>query len=127
MKKQIDQVREFHEAFGVDYHEKPTMPEMNRRILRHHLIAEELNEFAEACEEGNLVEVADALTDLAYVVFGSMIEFGLGDKAEELFEEVQRSNMSKLGEDGKPVVREDGKILKGEGYFKPDLKTIIEK
>jgi predicted HAD superfamily Cof-like phosphohydrolase len=126
MNKQIDHVKKFHEVYEAPVLENAGIPSADRCELRHKLMAEELKEFKEAYENNDLIEVADALTDLAYVLFGSVLEFGLQDKFEALFEEVQRSNMSKLDENGRPIKREDGKILKGPNFFLPDLKGIIE-
>ncbi len=89
-------------------------------------MAEENEEYLEACQNGNLVEIADALGDMMYILCGTILSHGLQDKLELVFEEIQRSNMSKLGADGKPIYREDGKIMKGPKYFKPDIKSIID-
>lgn len=86
---------------------------------------EENEEYLQAAKEGDLVEVADALGDMLYILCGTILEHGMQDKISEVFEEIQRSNMSKLGEDGKPVYREDGKVLKGPNYSKPDLQKIL--
>jgi len=95
--------------------------------LRTELIMEETREYLAACEEGNLTEIADALGDQLYIIFGSILKHGLQDKIEEVFNEIHRSNMSKLGEDGKPIYREDGKVLKGPAYTRPDIASIINK
>ncbi len=127
MNRQIKHVKDFHNAFSIPVRENPSIPENERCTLRYKLISEELEEFKNAYETGDLVEAADALTDMAYVLFGSVLEFGLQGKFEELFEEVQRSNMSKLDADGKPIYREDGKVLKSELFTPPNLKEIIER
>lgn len=88
---------------------------------------EENKEYLEAANSGDLVEVADALGDMLYILCGTILEHGMQHKIEEVFEEIQRSNMSKLGADGKPIYREDGKVLKGPNYFKPDIQTIMDK
>jgi predicted HAD superfamily Cof-like phosphohydrolase len=88
-------------------------------------MAEENSEYIEAANNGDLVEVADALGDMLYILCGSIIEHGLQDKIEDIFNEIQRSNMSKLGEDGQPIFREDGKVLKGPNYFKPNISKIL--
>ncbi len=88
---------------------------------------EENNEYLEAANNNDLVEVADALGDMLYILCGTILEHGMQHKIEEVFEEIQRSNMSKLGADGKPIYREDGKVLKGPNYFKPDIKGILNK
>jgi predicted HAD superfamily Cof-like phosphohydrolase len=126
MKQQINHVKTFHEVYEAPVLDGPAIPSKDRCELRYKLMDEELKEFKAAYEAGDLVEVADALTDLAYVLFGSVLEFGLQDKFETFFEEVQRSNMSKLDKNGQPIKREDGKILKGPNFFLPDLKGILE-
>jgi predicted HAD superfamily Cof-like phosphohydrolase len=88
---------------------------------------EENEEYLEAANNNDLVEVADALGDMLYILCGTIIEHGMQDKIEEVFNEIQRSNMSKLGEDGKPIYREDGKVLKGPNYFKPNIKDILDR
>tara|TARA_R110002020_G_scaffold293535_5_gene509093 strand:- start:13945 stop:14334 length:390 start_codon:yes stop_codon:yes gene_type:complete len=127
MKKRIASVHEFHTAFGLGINEKPHADlGKAKNMLRYNLMKEENEEYLEAANAGDLIEVADALGDMLYILCGTIIEHGMQDKIEEVFEEIQRSNMSKLGEDGKPVYREDGKVLKGPNYFKPELKRIIE-
>jgi predicted HAD superfamily Cof-like phosphohydrolase len=126
MKQHIEMVERFHNSFKVPVENEPVIPEKERCELRYKLIREELEEFRQAFENGDLVEVADALTDLQYVVFGSVLEFGLQNKFEDLFAEVQRSNMSKLDQQGKPIFREDGKVLKSDLWSPPDLKKILD-
>lgn len=128
MKKRLEAVREFHNAFGLGIKHEPTahLGEAKNR-LRYELMKEENEEYLTAANEGDLVEVADALGDMLYILCGTILEHGMQHKIEEVFEEIQRSNMSKLGADGKPVYREDGKVLKGPGYFQPQLKPILEK
>ena len=101
------------------------MPDEETRKLRLELIAEELEELWDAIEDKDLVAIADALTDILYVTYGAGHAFGID--LDECSGEVQRSNMSKLGEDGKPIYREDGKVWKGPNYSEPDLKSLIEK
>ena len=96
----------------------------SRKFLR--LIKEENEEYLEAALNGDIVEIADALGDQLYILCGTMLKHGLQHKMEEVFDEIQRSNMSKLGADGKPIHREDGKVMKGPNYFKPDIKSILE-
>lgn len=127
MKDHIEMVATFHKSFKVPVENSPVIPEKERCELRYKLIREELEEFRDAFEKGDLIEVADALTDLQYVLFGSVVEFGLQDKFVELFTEVQRSNMSKLDKNGNPIFREDGKVLKSDLWSPPDLKSILEK
>lgn len=117
-------VKEFHESFGAPVAETPTLIPLDRSKLRYKLMAEELDEYLVATVNGDIVEIADALGDLLYVVLGSAVEHGLD--LEPILGEIHRSNMSKLGEDGKPVLREDGKILKGPRFFLPNLTRVVE-
>jgi predicted HAD superfamily Cof-like phosphohydrolase len=96
-------------------------------MLRYKLMREENEEYLEAAQKGDLVEIADALGDQLYILCGTILRHGLQDKMAEVFQEIQRSNMSKLDVDGKPIYREDGKVLKSELYFRPDIKSILEK
>jgi len=123
----IDKVKEFHDVFGLEYKEEPNA-NISKRIyeLRHRLMQEENDEYLEACEKGDLTQIADALGDKMYILFGSIIAHGLHHKIEEIFHEIHRSNMSKLDEEGKPIYREDGKILKSKKYFLPDIKKVLE-
>lgn len=116
-------VGDFMEAFGQEVHIEPTLRSQPVQDLRVDLIAEELDELREALADGDIVEVADALTDLLYVVYGAGHTFGID--LDECFFEVHKSNMSKLGENGRPIYREDGKVLKGPNYFAPDLETVL--
>ncbi len=127
MKNKINAVLEFHKAFGLDYELSPTayLGEP-KNLLRYKLMREENEEYLEAANNNDLVEVADALGDMLYILCGTIIEHGLQHKIEEVFEEIQRSNMSKLDADGNPIYREDGKVLKGPNYFKPDIASILE-
>jgi predicted HAD superfamily Cof-like phosphohydrolase len=88
---------------------------------------EENEEYLEAAENSDMIEVADALGDMLYILCGTILSHGMQNKIQEVFEEIHRSNMSKLGEDGQPIYREDGKVLKGSNYFKPNIKDILEK
>ena len=126
MKKQIEQVRKFHNAFGIQNLDKPNS-NLSKEVflLRHRLMHEENEEYLEACKNGDLVEIADALGDMMYILCGTILSHGLHDKIENIFEEIQKSNMSKLGIDGKPIYREDGKVMKGPNYFKPDIKKNL--
>ena len=125
MKKQINQVRDFHQAFKSPVLETPTIPDFSRVYLRQNLLVEEVNELGVASSKGDIVEVMDAIIDSMYVLIGTAHEFGLAHLLEDCFDEVHQSNMSKLDKNGNPVFREDGKILKGENYFRPDLKKIL--
>lgn len=128
MKKYTDAVHEFHTAFGLGINYKPVAHiGEDRNLLRYKLMREENEEYLEAANNGDLVEVADALGDMLYILAGTIIEHGMQHKIEEVFEEIQRSNMSKLGEDGKPIYREDGKVLKGPNYFKPNIEEILNR
>tara|TARA_B100001250_G_C19592366_1_gene696924 strand:+ start:140 stop:520 length:381 start_codon:yes stop_codon:yes gene_type:complete len=124
MKKQINDVKVFHESFGIENKENPTLNDKSC-MLRFNLMREENEEYLNACKEGDLVEIADALGDMMYILCGTILSHGLQYKIEEIFEEIQSSNMSKLGEDGKPIYREDGKVLKGPNYFKPNIPKIL--
>jgi predicted HAD superfamily Cof-like phosphohydrolase len=123
----IKHVADFHDAFGIKNAENPTAQlSKEQMLLRYKLMREENEEYLEACESNNLVEIADALGDQLYILCGTILSHGLQHKIGEVFEEIQRSNMSKLGADGKPIYREDGKVLKGPNYFKPNILEIIE-
>ena len=119
----FEKVGDFMEAFGQNVEMEPTWPDFNTRDLRLELISEEFSELCQAIEDRDMVQIADALTDLLYVVYGAGHSFGLD--LDECFEEVHRSNMSKLGKNGRPIYREDGKVMKGPGYFEPDLERIL--
>lgn len=126
MKKQLDAVKEFHTAFGLGVSETPKASLGEAvNILRFNLMKEENEEYLEAVQNNDLTEIADALGDMLYILCGTIIEHGLQYKIEEVFDEIQRSNMSKLGEDGKPIYREDGKVMKGPNYFKPNFEEIL--
>ncbi|MCT4624295.1 MAG: nucleoside triphosphate pyrophosphohydrolase family protein [Schleiferiaceae bacterium] len=128
MKKQIDHVEKFHDTFGIKNRYEPTAKiDRDGLMLRYKLMREENEEYLEAAEAGDIVEIADALGDMMYILSGTILSHGLQHIIEEVFEEIQRSNMSKLDENGKPIYREDGKVLKGKNYFKPDIKGILEK
>jgi len=127
MKKYTDAVHEFHTAFKLGIKNEPTANiGESRNLLRFNLMKEENEEYFEAANNNDLVEVADALGDMLYILAGTIIEHGMQDKIVEVFDEIQRSNMSKLGEDGNPIYREDGKVLKGPNYFKPNIKNILD-
>jgi predicted HAD superfamily Cof-like phosphohydrolase len=127
MEKQIKQVMEFYEAFNMPIPETMRFLHKERALLRHKLIQEEVGELLDASMSsgGTLVDVADAITDCFYILIGTALEYGISDKLPALFDEVHESNMSKLDENGKPIYREDGKVMKGPGYKKPNLKDII--
>jgi|TARA_X000001036_G_scaffold436678_1_gene480323 predicted HAD superfamily Cof-like phosphohydrolase len=118
----FESVRKFMETFGQEIKEKPSFPNEKITLLRYDLIKEELDELKLAIENKDIKEVADALTDILYVTYGAGHSFGID--LNKCFEEVQNSNMSKLGSDGKPIYNEKGKVMKGPNYFKPDLEKF---
>ena len=117
-------VKKFMETFGQEVKSKSAFPSEKISKLRYDLIKEELDEFREALNDKNLTEVADSLTDILYVTYGAGHAFGID--LDKCFDEVQRSNMSKLGADGKPIYNEHGKVMKGPNYFEPNLKKFID-
>ena len=119
----FESVRKFMETFGQEIKEKACFPNEKITSLRYDLIKEELDELKEAIENKDIKEVADALTDILYVTYGAGHAFGIN--LDRCFEEVQNSNMSKLGSDGKPIYNENGKVMKGPHYFKPDLTKFV--
>ncbi|MEQ8323241.1 MAG: nucleoside triphosphate pyrophosphohydrolase family protein [Vicingaceae bacterium] len=126
MQKTIEAVKEFHDAFGIQVAHQPKARVEDRIIdLRYNLMKEENDEYLEAARSGDLVEIADALGDMLYILNGTIITHGLQEKIGPVFEEIQRSNMSKLDENGKPIYREDGKVLKSALYFKPNISRIL--
>lgn len=128
LKETIGAVEEFHNAFGIENNYAPTAQLSESDILlRYKLMREENEEYLEAAQNGDIVEIADALGDQLYILCGTILKHGLQHKIAEVFQEIQRSNMSKLDKDGKPIYREDGKVLKSELYFKPNIQAILEK
>lgn len=128
MKQKIAAVEIFHKSFGLGVSEKMKASlGSDKNLLRFNLMDEENKEYFEAANNNDLIEVADALGDMLYILCGTILEHGMQHKIEEVFEEIQRSNMSKLGADGKPIYREDGKVLKGPNYFKPNIQGILDK
>ena len=126
MKKQIKDVKIFHDSFGIKNLNSPSLNNESFN-LRYKLMKEENDEYLNACKDGDIVEIADALGDMMYILCGTILSHGLQHKIEEVFEEIQSSNMSKLGVNGRPILREDGKILKGPNYFKPNILNILKK
>ena len=120
----FEDVKTFMETFGQMVRTKPQFPEKKTMQLRYDLIKEELNELEHAMKTKNLKEVADALTDILYVTYGAGYAYGID--LDKCFKEVQRANMSKLGEDGKPIYNEKGKVMKGPDYSEPNLKPFVE-
>ncbi len=128
MKKQIEKVAHFHEVFGIGNEERPkAQAGSDTYELRHRLMQEENEEYLEAAKNGDLVEIADALGDMMYILCGTILKHGLQEVIEKVFDEIQESNMSKLDADGNAIYREDGKILKSELYFKPNIGKVLEK
>lgn len=129
MIKQINQLIEFHEAYRSHWFDYIEYPAMDNAKLRASLIMEEAKEVCEELlheDEDNMDKIAKEIVDLLYVTFGTIISYGLQDKIEACFDEVHRSNMSKLGEDGHPIYRDDGKVLKGPNYSVADIKSILD-
>lgn len=126
MQKQIKAVHDFHTTFGLGINNEPTgnLGE-SKNLLRFNLMKEENEEYLEAVQNNDIIEIADALGDMLYILCGTIIEHGLQYKIEAVFDEIQRSNMSKLDDNGKPIYREDGKVLKGPNYFKPNFQEIL--
>jgi predicted HAD superfamily Cof-like phosphohydrolase len=119
----FERVKRFMETFGQETRKKAAFPNNKTTSLRYDLIEEELNELKEAIDKKDINEVADALTDILYVTYGAGHAFGIN--LDKCFEEVQNSNMSKLGLDGKPIYNENGKVMKGPNYFKPDFSKLL--
>ena len=128
MKNKISAVTAFHKAFRLVVNNTPTTEiDEDTMRLRFSLMDEENKEYLDAVKNKDLIEVADALGDMLYILCGTIITHGMQDVIDEVFEEIQQSNMSKLGNDGKPIYREDGKVLKGPNYFRPDIAKILKK
>ena len=127
IKEPIEKVEDFHNAFGIENAYQPNAKLSDADLaLRHRLMAEENEEYLEAAQNGDMVEIADALGDQLYILCGTILKHGLQDKIVDVFQEIQRSNMSKLDKEGKPIYRQDGKVMKSELYFKPDIKSILD-
>jgi predicted HAD superfamily Cof-like phosphohydrolase len=127
IKKPIQAVIDFHNAFGlgVEQNPKANLPHAISK-LRFDLMKEENEEYLEAARANDIIEIGDALGDMLYILCGTIIAHGFQDKIESIFDEIQKSNMSKLGADGKPIYRKDGKVLKGPNYFKPNIEKILK-
>jgi predicted HAD superfamily Cof-like phosphohydrolase len=125
--EKIRSVEEFHNIFRIGNASEIGLIAEKDYTLRYNLIKEENEEYLEACKKGDIVEIADALGDQLYILFGTILKHGLQHKIEEVYDEIHRSNMSKLDSNGQPVLREDGKILKSENYFRPDIRSILDK
>ena len=126
MKNKLSLVTAFHKAFGLCVNDTPTteIDELTMN-LRFSLMDEENKEYLDAVKNKDMIEVADALGDMLYILCGTIITHGMQNVIDKVFDEIQRSNMSKLGGDGKPIYRKDGKVLKGPNYFKPDIAKIL--
>ena len=122
----IKSVEEFHNTFKIGNATTQTLIPEKEYTLRYNLTKEENDEYLQACKNNDIIEIADALGDQLYILCGTMLKHGLQHKMEEVFNEIHRSNMSKLDENGNPIFREDGKILKSNRYFKPNIKSILE-
>ena len=125
MKKQLQQLWDFQSVYDQTRNTKPTLISPTESMLRYELGKEELIEYLEACNNDDIVEVTDALADQLYILLGTMVAHGMQGIIKDVFNEVHRSNMSKLGEDGKPIYREDGKVLKGPNFSKPNLEQFL--
>jgi predicted HAD superfamily Cof-like phosphohydrolase len=122
----IAHVEKFHDSFKIGNNYAPTTELSDDEILlRYKLMREENEEYLEAAQNSDLVEIADALGDQLYILCGTILKHGMQHKIAEVFEEIQRSNMSKLDKDGNPIYREDGKVLKSDQYFKPNIASIL--
>ena len=125
--EKIKSVEEFHDIFKIGNSSAMKLIDERDYTLRYNLIKEENEEYLDACKNGDLIEIADALGDQLYILFGTILKHGLQHKIEEVYDEIHRSNMSKLDENGSPIFREDGKILKSTLYFRPEIKKILDK
>jgi predicted HAD superfamily Cof-like phosphohydrolase len=126
LKEKIEAVYEFHRVFGIGNNDAPehNIGEEDY-LLRHRLMHEENEEYLMAAKNGDLVEIADALGDMMYILYGTICKHGLQHRIADIFDEIHRSNMSKLDADGNPIYREDGKVMKGENYFKPNIAKYL--
>ena len=128
IQKQLKAVEAFHKAFKIDCADSPTVDIPQKiKTLRFRLMAEENEEYLDAAKKNDLIEVADALGDMLYILCGTILSHGMQHIIEDVFDEIQQSNMSKLGEDGQPIYREDGKVMKGPNYFKPNIEKVINR
>ncbi len=126
MRENIDKVEELHKVFTLPVRKIPSTIPKKEYSFRYELIKEELEEYLESCNNNNIIGISDALGDILYALYGTVVQHGLQDKIKEIFDEIHASNMSKLGENGKPLLRKDGKIIKGSHYFKPNIDKIIK-
>ena len=126
MKELIEKLKEFNTMFNVSTTPLNKEDYIKQCKLRFDLMKEENEEYLDACKDNNLVEIADALGDQLYILCGTILKHGLQHKIEEVFDEIHRSNMSKLDENGKPILRDDNKVMKGKNYFPPNIKKILD-
>ncbi len=127
MNKQLEAVSLFHKTYNLAIRNQPTIAiPKEQHILRYNLMAEENEEYLEAAQNKDIIEVADALGDMLYILCGTILDHGLQHKIEEVFNEIHKSNMSKLDKNGKPIYREDGKVLKGPNYREPNLQKVLD-
>ena len=124
--EKIMSVHDFHESFRIGNNTQPQNISEAEFQLRYNLLKEENEEYLDACKKGDIIEIADALGDQLYILFGTILRHGLQHKIEEVFDEIHRSNMSKLDENGEPIFREDGKVLKSSNYFRPNIGPILD-
>lgn len=122
----IDKLKEFNNKYGIKYREElQNNPSVDSNLIRYELMKEENEEFLNALYNNDIVEVADAVGDMLYILLGTVLDLGLQDKIIDIFYEIHNSNLSKLGEDGNPIYREDGKLLKGPNFFPPNLVKVL--
>jgi predicted HAD superfamily Cof-like phosphohydrolase len=126
MKEAINKVQLFHDTFKIINNNTPQLIGSKGYQLRYDLALEELDEYKKACQDGNLIEIADSLGDQLYILLGTILRHGMQDIIEDVFNEIHASNMSKLDDEGLPIFREDGKILKSHNYFKPNIQKIFD-
>lgn len=127
MQEHLKKVEEFHNTFNQENGDEPRLISTSEGLLRYNLMKEENEEYLDAAATGNIVEIADALGDQLYILCGTILKHGMQHIIDDVFTEIHSSNMSKVGSDGKAIYREDGKILKGENYFKPNLAQFLIK
>lgn len=127
LRSHVERVEEFHRIYKLGIEKSPTAAlAESEYLLRYKLMREENEEYLEACQNGDLAGIADALGDMMYILFGTIVRHGLQEKIEDVFREIHQSNLSKLDEAGNPIYREDGKVMKGPNYFPPDIRKVLE-
>lgn len=125
MKKQVEQLKRFHKAFNLPLRNSPNVIPIKEFSLRYKLLMEEIEELVTAYAQNNIIEITDAVIDCMYILIGTAVQFGIADKLEQCFDEIHESNMSKLDKNGKAIIRKDGKVLKSDLYFPPNLNKIL--